>query len=393
MTSVAKSGILSTSPALSVSPRVIPLFLQEISSNCSSEFRNEHIKQFTKHLGQIFLTKVTDDDVIDLIVTLIGEVQRDDSLHVSASSPLTSNMLSNVGDSVTADKAPAIGATTSFHVLCLFKHLFDTKDAISVQCFRSLRKFSEILTRRQTEAEEKRASQVLSKYKSDALQKAMQQTEVNDSPEDSKSESTTHPELWMDKLLLNDFTRAMLVELWRDWDSGGVDITHFSERPDCLHLYLPSRKTSRLKVYRDFAMCTARPKLVRKWGSVAVCHIKTNIPKKSEVMYRILVEGYNYGVNAVVFSDVVGYTNRSWDELGNLEKYGWPEGWDAEMANDYAPGVAISQYFSADGFVTLRLRAKSMYCIGFSVSAWLVFHGMGEGFPLAVSFHHQDIDL
>lgn len=428
--STATGGYTQTS-LISASPRVIPIFLKEITNKCSSQFRDEHIKQFTANLNQIFQTKVTDDDVVDLVVSLIGVAQLDDAPGISASSPLTSiqglssvpsappvpdttTTPSNNNNSVKA--VPPITATTSFHVLRLLKHLFDTKCPFSVQCFRALRKYSEILTRRRAEAEERSASQEASKAKQDALHKAMSAVggaaaslgEVDNtsmtSPDRRHSTVSiattaeskpvdTHPNLWMDRLLVNDFTRAMLVEVWRDWDSAGIDVTHFSERPECLHLYVPNRKTTRLKVYRDFAMCTARPKLVRRWGSIAACHIKTNIPMKSEVMYRLLVEGYNYGVNAVVFSDVVGYTNRSWDQLGNLEKYGWPEGWDAEMTNDYAPGVAISQYYSTDGFVTVRLRAKSMYCIGFSVSAWLVFHGMGEGFPISVSIHHQDADL
>ena len=424
MSTTTTGGNNTQASLISVSPRVIPIFLKEITNNCSSQFRDEHIKQFTANLNQIFQTKVTDDDVVDLVVSLIGVAQLDDAPVISASSPLTSiTGLSSVPTPVAPDATnntsggkvlPAVTATTSFHVLRLLKHLFDTKCPFSVQCFRALRKYSEILTRRRAEAEERNASQEASKAKQDALHKAMsagggappgdldntstspdrRQSTVSIATSSAESKPVdTHPNLWMDRLLVNDFTRAMLVEIWRDWDSVGIDVTHFSERPECLHLYVPNRKTTRLKVYRDFAMCTARPKLVRRWGSIAACHIKTNIPMKSEVMYRLLVEGYNYGVNAVVFSDVVGYTNRSWDQIGNLEKYGWPEGWDAEMTNDYAPGVAISQYFSTDGFVTVRLRAKSMYCIGFSVSAWLVFHGMGEGFPISVSIHHQDSDL
>jgi hypothetical protein len=110
-------------------------------------------------------------------------------------------------------------------------------------------------------------------------------------------------------------------------------------------------------------------------------------------MYRLLVEGYNYGVNAPIFSDAVGYTNRNWSVLGKMSQYGWPEEWDANSTNDYAAGATIGQYFSQDNFVVIRLRAKSMFSVGFSVSAWLCFHGMGNGFPITATVHHQDTDL
>ena len=199
--------------------------------------------------------------------------------------------------------------------------------------------------------------------------------------------------LHIDGLLQRDNTRPIVIQVLKALDASGIDVAYFSASPETLHVYLPHKVTSKLKVYRDFITCTQRPKLTKRWGPLSAVHIKTNIPAQSEVMYRICVEGYNYGVNAVIFSDVVGYANRNWTELGCMTKYGWPEGWDAEMCNDYAPGAKISQYFSRDKFVVVRLQAKSMFSIGFSASAWLVFHGMGNGFPIAASIHHQDEDL
>jgi hypothetical protein len=199
--------------------------------------------------------------------------------------------------------------------------------------------------------------------------------------------------LHIDSLFTRDVTRPIVISLLKSLDASGVDVSFFSATPETLHVYLPHRTTSKLKVFRDFVMCTQRPKLTKRWGPLSTVHIKTNIPAQSEVMYRICVEGYNYGVNAVIFSDVVGYANRNWTELGCMTKYGWPEGWDSEMCNDYAPGVKISQYFSRDKFVVVRLQAKSMFSIGFSASAWLVFHNMGNGFPISAAIHHQDEDL
>ena len=76
-----------------------------------------------------------------------------------------------------------------------------------------------------------------------------------------------------------------------------------------------------------------------------------------------------------------------------MAQYGWPEGWDAAMTNDYAPGCAISQYYSRDRFLTIRLRAKSFFGVGFTASAWMVFEGYGEGFLIAGQVYHQDDDL
>ncbi len=110
-------------------------------------------------------------------------------------------------------------------------------------------------------------------------------------------------------------------------------------------------------------------------------HIKTNIPKKSNVMYRVLVEGYNYGMGAVINSDIVGYTYTGWETIGQAQ------------ANNYTGGVAISQYYSSDGYVVIKLTTQDTYYLGFAASAWFT-NPNGNGFNIAVqAILHQAADL
>ena len=109
-------------------------------------------------------------------------------------------------------------------------------------------------------------------------------------------------------------------------------------------------------------------------------HIKTNIPIKSNTMYRILVEGYNYGASTVINSDAVGYTYVSWACMGNAS------------TNNYASGVSISQYCSADGFVVIRLDVTSNYYMGFSASAWFT-NPTGTAFNVSGTVFMQSSNL
>jgi hypothetical protein len=109
-------------------------------------------------------------------------------------------------------------------------------------------------------------------------------------------------------------------------------------------------------------------------------HIKTNIPKKSNVMYRILVEGYNYGIAASINSDVVGYTYKDWETIYSAQ------------TNNYANGVSISQYYSFDGYVVIKLTTSNTYCLGFSASAWFT-NPPGNGFNISATVYHQATDL
>eukprot|EP01062_Namystynia_karyoxenos_P062230 TRINITY_DN55145_c0_g1_i1.p1 TRINITY_DN55145_c0_g1~~TRINITY_DN55145_c0_g1_i1.p1 ORF type:complete len:636 (+),score=240.42 TRINITY_DN55145_c0_g1_i1:91-1908(+) len=201
--------------------------------------------------------------------------------------------------------------------------------------------------------------------------------------------------LRLDSWLQQSDTRPFAVQLMRCWDYSGIIVHYFVEGLNKVHLYLPYLYSSRTKVYRDFICCTQRPPIRSQWATPAHVHIKTNIPARSDIMYRFLVEGYNYGNNAIIHSDIAGYTHRQWRRLGRgaMEEAGWPEGWDDDMSNSYTHGCTIDQYYSSDGYVVVVLEARSFFCVGFSVSAWLVVHGFGAGFELTASIHHQDARL
>ena len=128
------------------------------------------------------------------------------------------------------------------------------------------------------------------------------------------------------------------------------------------------------RVRRDFVTWNTNQ------GTSHPIHIKTNIPKKSNIMYRILVEGYNYGVAAAINSDVVGYTYAGWESIGKAQ------------TNDYANGVSISQYYSSDGYVIIKLTTSNTYYIGFSASAWFT-NPTGNSFDISATVHHQANDL
>ncbi len=128
------------------------------------------------------------------------------------------------------------------------------------------------------------------------------------------------------------------------------------------------------RVRRDFVTWN-----IERPGNVPI-HIKTNIPKKSNVMYRILVEGYDCGNAAAINSDVVGYTTEFKEDIG----------WAQE--NNYAKGVSITQYYSSDGYVVIKLTSAYTYEIGFSASAWFT-NTQGIGFDISATVHHQAGDL
>lgn len=109
-------------------------------------------------------------------------------------------------------------------------------------------------------------------------------------------------------------------------------------------------------------------------------HIKTNIPIHSNIMYRLLVEGYNFGTGLAINSDAVGYT---WMETVCMMR---------NSVNNYATGATLSQYCSTDGYVVLRLTVSDSYYIGFSVSGWFV-NPAGTAFDVAGDVYYQDADL
>jgi len=112
--------------------------------------------------------------------------------------------------------------------------------------------------------------------------------------------------------------------------------------------------TANFQVKRDFATFNTTA------GNNYPIHIKTNIPW-SNIMYRIVVEGYNYGAAQPIFSEVVGYTYAP-----------IPASITNGNAINHASGASISQYKSSDGYVVVKLsHGSSFYYAGFSVSAWL----------------------
>lgn len=368
-----------------VVPRVIPQFLYELATVPHS-VQVDHLSAFRSNISKVFRAKVEDEDVMDLLVALFSIFHSPDAF------PPPPPLQDDQGRELSPKKEISIpGNTTSFLSLQILLEMFTLSSQHSPQCLRALKRLIDHIEK-QKEEEEREVRPV-----NDTIDNVSPVRTTEDSQTTVIVTSHDVEEvgklLAMDPLLRFDYCRASVLQLWEIWDKAGIDVSHFTASPETQHIYIPIRQTSKLKVYRDFVTCTQRPKLTREWGPVSVVHIKTNIKAMSEVMYRFLVEGYNYGVNAVIHSDVVGYTNRRWEELGNMTKYGWPEGWDQEMTNDYAPGCAISQYFSSDKFLVIKLRAKSMFCVGFSVSAWLVFHGMGNGYPVCATIHHQDDDL
>jgi len=101
-------------------------------------------------------------------------------------------------------------------------------------------------------------------------------------------------------------------------------------------------------------------------------HLKTNIPAESNIMFRILIEGYNYGSGLIINSDIAGYT---WS--------GAPDNLTNMTATNYAPGVGIAQYYSSDRYLVIKLDAVGNYRLGLSVSAWFT-NANGLGFDISI---------
>lgn len=195
--------------------------------------------------------------------------------------------------------------------------------------------------------------------------------------------------LYMDHLLQDPILRPLVLDLWKLWDGAGIDVRVFTACPENIHVYLPTRLLSSVGcVYRDFITCPERPKMEKPWSGNCEIHLKTNIAIHSNVMYRILIEGYNYGVNSPIQSELVGAAKRHWDTPGGgsdeqLEK----------MCRDYASGCSSTQYFSTDGYLVIKLVSKSFFGVGFTASAWMIFHGHQPGFPIEGEVFHQEEDL
>ena len=191
----------------------------------------------------------------------------------------------------------------------------------------------------------------------------------------------------LDGFLQSDDTRSHAVELLESLDTSGIDIAQFTESP---WMYLPKRRTSECRVFRDFTYCTQRPKETQTNRPDRVqVHLKTNISMRSDVKYRFHFEGMNWGTNQAINCLIVGSAGLQWDRLGQMSYFGWPDGWDAATSACYTKGVdSVDHYFSSDGFVTVVLEARSLLNAGMSVTAWLTNHAYGNDFDLTATWHH-----
>ena len=363
---------VSNDPPTTVPPRPIPLWVHEVTTT-PSEIALAHYELFHANIDDVFASKVEVEDAVLLLETLFSSFPK------------------------MASSSDAFHAPIAFTALRIMTRLYCCTSKYQPLCFKALKRLVDARVKKPAPVSPLVQDNFTEAHNDTTLASVSPVRPASTPAEDSsvRAPSLTSAEalLHMDALVEVDYARPSVLELWRAWDAGGIDVRCFTAHPETQHVWLPVRLSAAAKVYRDFVCCPPRPKLTKTWGSSCCCHIKTNIKAQSDVMYRILIEGYNYGVNAVVFNDVVGYTNRKWENIGEMTKYGWPEGWDSEMCNDYAPGCNVSQYYSSDRFLVIRLRAKSMFSLGFSVSAWLVFYGSGSGFPITAEIFHQDDDL
>ncbi|MES2139822.1 MAG: hypothetical protein V4511_08930 [Bacteroidota bacterium] len=142
---------------------------------------------------------------------------------------------------------------------------------------------------------------------------------------------------------------------------------------------------SKLQVNGDLATQSGQVKRdFLTWNTTnnanVMIHIKTNITI-SNIMYRILIEGYNYGTAKPINSEAVGYAYTGTGTIISNQNI------------DHSGGVISSQYLSSDGFVVIRLNPNgSNYYIGFSVSGWFV-NPAGTAFNISGAVFHQNADL
>lgn len=112
-------------------------------------------------------------------------------------------------------------------------------------------------------------------------------------------------------------------------------------------------------------------------GNNGPIQIKLNIQNNSMIMYRFVVEGYNYGTGNDINSMVCGYTYIS--------------GLINTSSTNYSGGLSISQYISSDNYLVIKLTGASYYYTGFSVSGWFV-NPTGNGFNVSgVVYYGADL--
>eukprot|EP00760_Papus_ankaliazontas_P014113 PhM_4_TR15960/c0_g1_i1/m.45731 len=195
----------------------------------------------------------------------------------------------------------------------------------------------------------------------------------------------------LDRFLEREEMCSYALRLLHRLDLSGLCAAFWLKAPQSLHLYVDRPWAYPFKVYRDCAICDARPPAHRPWKCEQTVHVKTNIRLRSNIKYRFHFEGFNWGAASPINTVVVGYSGVQWESLNTMEEFGWPEGWDKETIVHFAPEglTGCDQYYSKDGCATFKLRARSFVHVSFSVTAMLVTPEFGCGFPLTIQFEHQ----
>eukprot|EP01012_Entosiphon_sulcatum_P052171 TRINITY_DN71699_c0_g1_i1.p1 TRINITY_DN71699_c0_g1~~TRINITY_DN71699_c0_g1_i1.p1 ORF type:complete len:362 (-),score=38.52 TRINITY_DN71699_c0_g1_i1:20-1105(-) len=352
-------------------PRVLPLLTHDLVE-ATPATQCLHLLAFLENIPILHASVVTAEDAHDLLIVLfyLAWNKQQDSTTITEVSTLTLD--STKGATTCRLPLPLEVANLAFSVIC----------AIFAQELAHFRVFlaaiTTLLRRLGCEAsaiEKEPASEPIAKL---LVEPGMCQI--------------SRQQLNLQSYLDSAATRVFAVRLLETLDLSGVAVEPLCD-PLCLHMFLPHRVTGRAHVYRDFVTCSRRHRQPKpRPHPSAFVHIKTSIPARSAIRYRFLVEGYNYGTNAAIRSEIGGYTHRDHAQLGRMEEQGWPAGWDSACAVDHAAGARISQYYSTDGFVVIKLAAESFFNAGFSVSAWLVHHD-NSALCLTAKVFHQDGDL
>jgi hypothetical protein len=107
-------------------------------------------------------------------------------------------------------------------------------------------------------------------------------------------------------------------------------------------------------------------------GSPLYIHMKTNIPKQSNIMFYIEAEGYNYGTT---YSILCSWTGYPYSVDGVLYQVG--------LSNFYSGMTAHGVYQSSDNYVVLRAYADSHYYNGFVLNS-VMSAPAGQGFRVSI---------
>ena len=96
-------------------------------------------------------------------------------------------------------------------------------------------------------------------------------------------------------------------------------------------------------------------------------HMKTNITKSSNIMYRIHAEGYNYGRGEAIDSTWTGYTYSGWTIIDNGRARDYTNGIDAQRG--WSSPVKFGSYYSTDNYLCIAAYATTWYYAGWVLHA------------------------